>query len=363
MIPEKPKRGNRSGLKFWNRVGLATLGLGFIILMLLSMGAIWTWIVEGRASGSHYAGEYYGENYNQGWLYSPVPTSTPRAVGPLVTATLQPTLSLSKVLPEGARLVIGSADGSIRENEANGDVFLAGNLRGQDAAVSPDGSMLAYIQGGQLMVQEISSDGTPGRLLMAGIAAAIMPSWSADSTQLSFVQHTVNSDSLYVVTVNPAVKSGKAQAVKLWSAPQIVAPARFNPATNRILIAEKMGISATAFYSIPSDCADPDSCAVARRDIARVDDDVTWADYHPNAASIVYSDQSGNLYLLMTASGDVQPLLVDSTFKLRPTFNQDGSWLAFIDLTDNNRLMVMRMSDRLVRAAPVSDVLSEDWIR
>ncbi|HLY25591.1 MAG TPA: hypothetical protein VKQ72_04585, partial [Aggregatilineales bacterium] len=283
--------------------------------------------------------------------------STPRAVGPIATSTLAPTLSLSAALPEGARLVIGTADGTIRQNDAGGNVFLNSGLQGQDVAVAPDGLTLAYVRAGVLILETQSDNGRRTEVAVAGTAHAAMPSWSADGKQLSVIEHASDGDSVYSLALDSQ------RLVKLLTAPQIVAPARFNPATDRILIAEKTGVTATAFFSIASDCTGVENCLASRRDIASVNDDVTWADYHPNAASIVFSAQNGNLYLLLPGSGDVQPLLVDSTFKVRPTFNKDGSWLAFVDLTDRNRLMVMRFADHHVQATPIADVLNVDWVR
>jgi hypothetical protein len=353
MSWEKPKRGDRTAQRFWNRFGLAVLGLGFISLMLLSMGALWTWVVEGRSPGSH----TWDSSYSQGWMYHPIPSATPRYVGPIATPIPLSTLSLSAALPEGAQIVIGTAGGDLRWDDPGSNVLLTTDLQGQDIAVAPDGQTWAYVRSGELIIERQGSDGRRSETAVPGTIHAAMPSWSADGMQLSVIAHGSDGDGVYSLALESM------RLTKLITVPQIVAPARFNPATNRILIAEKTGISATDFYSIAPDCTGPESCLASRRDIASVNQDVTWADYHPNAASIAFSAQNGNLYLLMTASGEVQTILQDSTFKLRPSFNKDGSWLAFIDLTDGNRLKTIRLTDHKVNTTPITDALSVDWVR
>ena len=82
----------------------------------------------------------------------------------------------------------------------------------------------------------------------------------------------------------------------------------------------------------------------------------------PNAASIVFSDaHDGGLYLLMTSTGDVQPLLVDAQFKWHPAFNKDGTWLAFTTNWDNNGIYLLRLKDKREIAMSFYDAGSLGW--
>src|SRR5260221_2114655 len=339
MRGHKRKHGAQTlpfGMSALNLIGITVLGLGFVTLMLLSMGFLWQWIEEG-------------------W-YAPYPQYAPYRAAPThallaVTPSSTPVPNLAAILPEGAQLVVSTAGGDIFANQANGQAFKPTGFHGQDVAVSPDGITMAYIRGGTLYIQR---NGQESRVPVSGTAA--MPTWNADGSELTFVLRDANADHAYRLLLDTM------QTIPLLTVPHIVAPLRFNPATGRILIVERTNSNGTSFYSIAADCADEAACRTSRRDIANIKQTVDWADYHPNAASIVFSDETnGNLYLLMTASGDVQPLLIGTSYKKRPTFNRDGTWLAYNDLGDVSRLYVLRLSDHAVRNTNFGNVASFSW--
>src|SRR5260221_12104746 len=140
MGGRKRKHGAQSlpfGLSLLNLIGITLLGLGFVTLMLLSMGFLWQWIEEGR---------YAAPQYPPYVPYHPAATYALLAITPPST----PPRDLAGILPEGARLVVSTAAGDIFANEANGQAFIPTNFRGRDVAVAPHGNTLAYTRSGAL---------------------------------------------------------------------------------------------------------------------------------------------------------------------------------------------------------------------
>ncbi|MEP7285543.1 MAG: hypothetical protein ABI947_07225 [Chloroflexota bacterium] len=333
----KRKRGEYiAGVSLFNTIWLSLIGVGLCLLMLISVGAMWQWVTEEHFSAP------------------PIPTvrAVQRpAVGPVATSVpVNPNVSL--LLPEGARLILSSANGDIFANEANGTAFVKSLLHGSEVTVAPDGRTLAYTRSGGLYIYRAGREET---VSISG--NIIMPAWNATGDGLAFVLREANGDSVYRVPLDSL------QPVHLLTVPEIVAPPLTNPATGRLLIVEKLGAKQTIFYTIDPDCTTQIDCAKSRRDVAMVNRAVNWASYHPNAASLVFSDlDDGNLYLLLTGSGDVQPVVMDSGYKRRPTFNKDGSWLAYVNVTDGGKLYVFRISDKHIYSIPFGSIASLSWV-
>jgi Tol biopolymer transport system component len=189
--------------------------------------------------------------------------------------------------------------------------------------------------------------------------AAMMPAWSADGEWLAVVSREADTDVVYRVNV------ATMQPSRVLSVPEIAAPPLSNPATGRLLIAERVGLKQTAFYTVDPACAAQSAqggCKASRKDIATVDHAVNWASYHPSATRITFSARDdGGLYLLNTANGDITPLVNDGHIKRRPAFSRDGAWLAYV--ADGDQLYVLHLEDMVSQMVALSKVASVDWAR
>jgi Tol biopolymer transport system component len=262
---------------------------------------------------------------------------------------LQPHVSVSSSILEGLHLLVGMSSGDIVTSRAS--QFAPTGLHGDDFAVAPDGETLAYVHKQQLSIY------VRGREATVRISGQIrMPAWNADSTYLAFILHQVSGDSVY------RVSRSTLEPERLLTIPEVVAPPLSGPATGRLLIVERLGEQRTAFYTIDPDCRSLLSCEKSRQDIATVSYGVNWADYHPNAASIVFSTgDNPNLFLLMAGIGKVQTLLADDNAKRRPMFSPDGNWLAYINVSNSDKIYLLRLKDGRVYPLDLLNVKSVAW--
>src|SRR5260221_3400836 len=244
------------------------------------------------------------------------------------------TESVRADFPEGVRMIVTVDSGDIFTTRAENGTLLPTGLRGSEATVSPDGHTLAYVRNGILYVHDSNGERqTPlsGKLTM--------PRWGADGKYLAVVERELRGDSIIRFSLSTW------QADVLLTVSKIAAPPVANPATGRLLIVENVGMGQTAFYTIAPDCASQGACLASRQNIASIPYSVSWADYHPNAGSIVFSDdQIGDLYLLLTGSGQVRSVVADGQSPRRPIFSRDGRWLAYVDASDGT-LHLIKLSD------------------
>jgi hypothetical protein len=341
----KRKRGDfNAGFTVWNYTVMGSLAVGLCALLLISVGAMWHWVVEGQ----RFASPYY--TYSANGYYQP--TSAPPQIG-MLDSNIQVTANLATILPEGATLMLSTTSGDLLGNEPNSVWFNNTSLHGEDINVAPDGKTLAYIRSNKLYIYQNDSEH-----VVPIDGEAMMPAWDVSGKRVAFVIREAVGDTVYRVALRDL------QPERLLTVSEIAAPPLTNPATGRLLIVEKLGVKNTSFYTIDANCATQSACEQSRRDIATIKYTVNWADYHPNAATIVFSDMDdGNLYLLFTGSGIVQEInvLKDRGYKRRPAFSNDGTWLAYTNVTDGNKLYLFEMTHGAIRPVPLSNVASVDW--
>ncbi|MCC7449721.1 MAG: PD40 domain-containing protein [Anaerolineae bacterium] len=314
----------------WHRMATIALALGLIVLGVATTGTV-LWLITVTPTP-----------YPTRPLVNPkAPVSAPVSSG---GTAVMPLLSRDKM-----RFVISEGDGTIISNPDGRGARSIG-VRGQDVAAAPAGQSLAYLRNGQLFVNR------EGLEQVVNVSGMIMlPTWSADGTILAFVLRESVGDSVYQVSLDSM------QPVRLLSVPHITAPPLSNPATGRLLIVEQTSPQQTAFYTIDPQCVTQSACLASRKDIATVPYRVDWADYHPSATALVFSEQdAGNLYLLHTADGKVEPFAADGTYKRRPNFSRDGKSLAY--LNQSNTLLVMNLDDKTTQSTSFNGVISMDWL-
>lgn len=253
-------------------------------------------------------------------------------------------------LPTDALLVVSNAAGELLGNR--GGSFGALAHQGVDVAAAPISGALAYRHEERLYVLQGTVEqqiGLPGQ----------MPAWSADGRTLTFVTPEAGSYAVYRVALG-ATPDAPLRPARLMAVAQIVAPALISPATERFLIVERLTSRQTAFYTIDPYCMGDAACRATRQDIGTVNYAVTWADYHPSATAIVFSESGGGLYLLSTATGETQPLETRVRFAHRPAFSPEGNRLAFLGAS--GQPYVFDLSSQALSVASITGVQSLDWL-
>lgn len=309
--------------------------LGLVLLFLVSSLGLGNWIVSGIRS--HVDGLYASFE----------PDSVARA--PLPAPTRPAVVQVNALA--GDRLVIGGADGGLLANDGAG-TFNALRWRGEDVAVAA--SALAYRRDDELWVVRQNHEWSLNR-------PGILPSWSADGERLAFAERTAAGDVVYVLLDARKLDS---QPTALLTVSEIAAPPRFHPATGRLLIAERISAAQTTFFTVdPGRCIlSAPLCAESRRDVGLVNLAVNWADYHPGATAIVFSERElGRLYQLNTGDGTVAALPTVGFYARRPAFSPDGTRVAF--LSDSGGVFVMDMRNGAVRGLPDARASSVDWAK
>jgi hypothetical protein len=263
-------------------------------------------------------------------------------------APVRPAVSRVNALA-GDELVIAGADGGLRTSNGSGD-FDALAWRGEDVASAPDA--LAYRRDGTLWIARQDREWSLDR-------PGILPSWSANGEELAFVERTAAGDVVYALF---DARQADSEPAALLTVPEIAAPPRFHPATGRLLIAERLSAVMTAFYTVdPARCIlGAQLCAESRRDVGTVSYAVNWADYHPGATAIVFSEREfGDLYQMSTGDGTVTALLDLGFYARRPALSADGTRIAF--LSDSGGVFVMDVRSGAVRGLPDAKASSVDW--
>jgi imidazolonepropionase-like amidohydrolase/Tol biopolymer transport system component len=98
----------------------------------------------------------------------------------------------------------------------------------RDAAISPDGKMLAFTSLNRLYVMEYPL-GTPRRLTNANYTEAF-PTWSADNSTIAYVTWDEKEGNIYKVGV-----AANSQPIKLTSTPGIFTDLKWDHKTNRLI--------------------------------------------------------------------------------------------------------------------------------
>jgi len=311
------------------RLGLILLAGGLVTLVLLSVRTIWQLL-----------------------LNPPIDSTSDSSVMAPANLLKDSSLPVRANFPEGVKMIVTLDSGDIFTTSAENGTLLPTGLRGSETTVSPDGYTLAYVRNEILYVHDSTGERqTPlsGKLTM--------PRWGADGKYLAVVERESTGDSIIRFSLSAW------QADVLLTVSQIAAPPVANPATGRLLIVEKVGMGQTTFYTIDPDCATQGACLASRRNIATIPYSVSWADYHPNAGSIVFSDdQSGNLHLLLTGNGQVQPILADGQNPRCPIFSRDGRWLAYEDASEDGNLNLIKLSDNSKWIVNLSHAVNWAWV-
>lgn len=248
-----------------------------------------------------------------------------------------------------ARLVLSNMQGEILRSDA-GYWFTSTGLSGNDVTARLD--MLAFTSSSTLTIRHGKGSQSVDFGPMFTLSRA---TWSPDAKVLAVVATHRGGDAVYRVDMETFRKT------LLLDGLNIGAPPIYNPATGRILIVERTGLRMTTLSTIAPHCDGPDSCRATRRALATVSQRIEWADYHPNATVIVFSDaDDGDLYLLATATGSVSPLLSDSTFKRRPAFSPDGRRVAY--LGGDQRVYILQLDDMTLQVVEEASILALDWL-
>lgn len=323
----KRKRKNEERLPFWQvPLGLALTAAEQIVMLigLITIGVAGALAIALWADGRR-----------QIVLTPPPSWNRP----PIVTARAPeaglstPRVYVPSQLPEGVHLVLVTTQGDILSNPTSADLK-ATTLKGDDAALSPDGRTLAWTRAGKLYIESLTSGSAIRQIELPGMA--LMPAWNSDGSALAVVSRETTGDAVYQLPIETF------SPIRLLSIIEIGAPPAANPATGRLLIAERMADKQTAFYSIDPACAVQHTCQTDQRMIGIVPRAISWAAYHPNATSLVIADRDdGQLYQVATADAQVTPLILDGLYKRRPAFSHDGKQLAYISST--NELYVVQL--------------------
>ena len=304
--------------------------IGLVILFLVSTLGFGNWIAAGLGSILDFALDYMAPSRQANRAPAQAARNQVNALA-------------------GDRLVIGKTDGSLLANPGGG-AFVALQSLGQDVASAP--GVLAYRRDGSLWMMR---EGRESSLERPGI----LPSWSADGERFAFVERTAAGD---VVSMIFDALQSDSQPAAVLTVPEIAAPPRFHPATGRLLIAERVSAAQTAFYTVdPGRCIlGAQFCAESRRDVGTVNYAVNWADYHPGATAIAFSERErGGLYLLNSGDGSVEALPAIGFYARRPAFSPDGARISF--LSDSGGVFVMDVRSGAVRGMPDAKASSIDW--
>ncbi len=341
----RKRKNSETGFEDYSvRGGKIALAIGITLLAAVSIGGGW-WLFSQRPTVGPLLPPRYASPTRS---YNPTPYLRSQAASTPSSTPAPATMSA-----RDARLVMGLTDGEIVTN-LDGAGTRSTGLRGSDPVLAPDGHTLAYLRDRQLIVYRDGQErivNTPG--------AAMMPAWSADGEWLAFVSREADADVVYRVNL------ASLRLSRVLSVPEIAAPPLSNPATGRLLIAERVGAKKTAFYTVDPVCGAQvvqGGCKASRKDIATVDHTVNWASYHPSATRIAFSDRDdGGLYLLNTANGDSLPLVGDGQTRRRPAFSKDGAWLAYV--AEGGQLYALHLEDMVSQLVALDKVASVDWAR
>lgn len=321
------------------RLWIFMLSLGFCSLVLISVWAMWEWVAAEQAAPDL-----------QNWPTPGVviyPTIQPSAPQPVSIQTMG---DIQNILLHDHRLIISNAQDEMFSSTP-GLPFQSVPLQGGDVAGS--GQMLAYVRDSRLYVY----DGHVQKAIPLN-GTAMMPAWNASGSMLYVVVRQPAGDSIY------RIPRASWEPEWMFTVQEINAPPRSNPATGRLLIVARTGPKVTTFYTIDSACTGQTTCEASRRDLATIQQPVNWASYHPNAATIVFSDtDTGSLYLLHTGNRSIEPVATGSGFKRRPVVSRDGRWLVYINVSAASRLELLFLDTGTVY--PVEKffaVASIDWL-
>jgi hypothetical protein len=341
----RKRKNSETGLDGYSvRSGKIALAIGITLLTVVSIGGGWLLFSQRPMVGPLFPPRYASPTRS----YYPTPYLRSQAASTKTSTPSPVTMSA-----RDARLVMGMTSGEILTN-LDGAGTRSTGLRGSDPVLAPDGRTLAYLRDKQLIVYH---DGQEQIVNVPG--AAMMPAWSVDGQWLAFVSRETDYDVVYRVDLASLQRS------RVLSVPEIAAPPLSNPATDRLLIVERVGAKKTAFYTVDPMCAAQvaqGGCKASRKDIATADHSVNWASYHPSATRIAFSDRDdGGLYLLNTANGDITPLVEDGQIKRRPAFSKDGAWLAYV--SEGGQLYALHLEDMVSQTVALGQVASVDWAR
>lgn len=338
----KRKNDERSVNALLGRLYIGGLVVGALSLIALSIVTVW---------GSSLPA-MLGLLSTDWRTYAATPSSSDRPSRAPITSVAPTPLPPVKPLdlPSTDGVVLGLKSGFLAMTSDG--TFSPIAVQGTDAVLSPDGKLIiAYLRDDQLYLRQSDAEQhieTPDR--------PVWLAWNADGRALLFVVRTASGDSLFRLdfTADHATYTMR----YLLTAAEIIAPPVANPATGRILIAEKDS-GETNLYTIDSHCATPANCQQSSQRIALFAYDVNWLDYHPSATSFVFSTTSGQLFLFHTGSSRIEPIAVNPIFKRRPAFDPSGRYLTY--LTQSNELYVLPLAAGEQPILWWRDVLSVDW--
>lgn len=182
-----------------------------------------------------------------------------------------------------------------------------------EAAISPDGKVMAYVSFGDVFVRAVEDD-SPTRRVTEGMARERDIAWSPDMSRLYFVSDREGEDSIYAATVTLTRGEVKERFEELTADPEEAeesAEAEQDPE-------EKAEVDAEAADAESDEAAEPEAEEEGEKPESKKDEEAAKEDKPDLAAR--WAD---------ALRFEVEPILMTETSDRRPSPSPDGTKLAF----------------------------------